>query len=85
MIPAKTKEAIDRYVNEKILPGGFLQSVLSNNLMGAFGGADDENRKALPEILAYVWNKIPARCCGSPERVRNWVTGNQEPKDSIGE
>ena len=66
MIPTKIKEAIDRYVQERIPPGGFLQSVLGNNLIGAFGGADDENRKALFDIVSYIYNEIPSNCWGSP-------------------
>ena len=49
MIPAHTKAALDRYVNDRLLPGGFLTAVLSNDLFGAVGSADSENLAALPE------------------------------------
>ena len=85
MIPTRTVETIDRYVQKRVRPGGFVQAVLENNLMGAFNSADDENREALFDIVCYIWNKIPAKCCGSPERVKDWLADKQEPKDSIGE
>ena len=50
MIPTRIKETIDRYVQERVRPGGFVQAVLENNLVEAFGRADDENRDALFEI-----------------------------------
>lgn len=34
-IPEHTKAALDRYVNDRIPPGGFLTAVLTNDLTGA--------------------------------------------------
>ncbi len=73
MIPAHTKAALDRYVNHKILPGGFLMKVLSNDLFGAVGQADSENAAALPEIVKYIYNQLPANAWGSQELVYKFV------------
>jgi hypothetical protein len=73
MIPAHTKAALDRYVNHKILPGGFLMKVLSNDLFGAVGQADSENAAALPDIVRYVYNEMPANSWGSQELVYKFV------------
>jgi hypothetical protein len=73
MIPSHTKAALDRYVNQKYLPGGFLMAVLSNDLFGAVGRADSENLAALPDIVKYVYNQMPANSWGSQELVYKFV------------
>lgn len=73
MIPAHTKAALDRYVNDRLLPGGFLTAVLSNDLFGAVGQADSENLAALPEIVRYVYNELPSGSWGSKDRIWRWV------------
>ena len=73
MLPTRTKDAIDRYVNDHRPVGGFLTAVLSNDLAGSFWKADEENRANLFHIMAYCWNEIPAPCWGSPEKVKAWL------------
>ena len=73
MIPNHTKESLDRYVNHKIMPGGFLQAVLTNDLFGAIGQADRENRAALADICIYIYNELPGNCWGSKDIVWKWV------------
>ncbi len=73
MIPAHTKAALDRYVEHKMLPGGFLMAVLSNDLFGAVGRADSENLLALPDIVRYVYNQMPADSWGSRDQIFKFV------------
>jgi len=73
MIPQLTREALDRYVNDKIPIGGFLLAVLSNDLFGAIGQADRENRAALADICEYIYNELPGNCWGSKDIVWKWV------------
>lgn len=73
MIPQHLKESFDRYVNHGIPCGDFLMAVLENNLMGAFGRADDFNRVILFDICEYVYNEMPAGCHGSKEDVKHWL------------
>jgi hypothetical protein len=70
---AEIKASLDRYADEGVPTGGFLQAVLSNDLMDAFGRADEGNRADLFEICSYVYNEMPAPCHGSPERVKAWL------------
>lgn len=72
-IPDTTIEALARYVNDKIPPGGFLLAVLENDLKEAFGRADIWNRGALHSIVSYLYNEVPSTCWGSPDRVRAWL------------
>ena len=71
-------QSLERYVEHRIAPGGFLLAVLSNNLREACGRADSENRYALFDIVGYIYNELPATCWGSPERVREWL--QREPQ-----
>ena len=72
-IPAHTKASLDRYVNDRIMPGGFLTAVLSNDLFGAVAHADRANLEALTEIVKYVYNELPSGCWGSKDIMWRWV------------
>jgi len=77
-VPRHTLGGIDRYVNERIEPGGFLRAVLENDLREAFGRADLINREALFDIVAYIYNECPAVCWGSREKVQAWLNPDPE-------
>lgn len=71
-IPDHTKGALRRYVEQGLMPGSFLEAVLTNDLMGATGRADPHNIFALKEICMFVYNEIPATAWGSRERMEAW-------------
>lgn len=73
MIPHYTKYSIDEYVNNKIPIGGFLHSVLSNDLFTAVTKADEANLRCLKDIVLYIYNHTPSACWGSPEIVKEWL------------
>jgi len=73
MIPQLLQDGLDRYVKRGIACGDFLTAVLENNLMEAFGRADDLNRINLFNICKYVYNEMPGACHGSPAKVREWL------------
>ncbi|MCF7795995.1 hypothetical protein K9M42_02780 [Patescibacteria group bacterium] len=72
-MPERTKKELDRYVQNGIPTNGFLEKVLSNDLFGAIGKADEENSEALHDICKYIYNKLPSRCWGSSEQVVSWI------------
>ena len=73
-IPSNTKDALVRYVERRIIPGGFLQAVLQNDLFAAVGYADQENLTHLRLIVQYVFNHIPTRFYGSRETLEEYTT-----------
>lgn len=77
-IEQRFKESLDRYVNEKVSTGGFLEAVLENNLTEAFGRADLEAMDNLRHIVCYCYNEIPGICWGSKEKVANWLQPEKE-------
>lgn len=72
-IPEHTRCALDAYAKEGVPVGGFLFAVLSNDLFGAVGHADDANYHALGEIVKYVYNNLPMGCHGSEKAVEDWL------------
>lgn len=65
--------AMERYLNNGIMPGGFLTAVLENNLVDAFCRADMENSANLKNIAGYVYNNIPSQAWGSKEKIGKWL------------
>ena len=75
MIPEHTLAALDRYVNHRLQPGGFLTAVLSNDLFSAVGRADSQNKLVLAEICQYIYNEVPGNAWGSYDAVRKYLKG----------
>lgn len=74
-IDINIKEALDRYIEHRISPGGFLKAVLENNLMEAIGRADTINRNNLHAICKYIYNELPGHIHGSKEKVKKHLEG----------
>jgi hypothetical protein len=65
--------AITRWVENGTPTGGFVRACLENNLLEAVIAADDENLKALPQIVLYLYGNVPGPCWGSPEKCVVWA------------
>lgn len=72
LIPEHMQGGVRRWIENGILPGGFLTCVLENDLKGALGRADMINRHRLFEIVEYFYSYAPALCWGSVEKVAAW-------------
>lgn len=59
------KQGIKRYVEEKVMPGEFLSSILANDLQAAFARADNAGLKALRALVMFVHNYVPSPICGN--------------------
>jgi len=64
---------IFRYVEEGVLPGGFLSAVFSNDLTGAVAHADDVNMRNLPAYVRFIYNHCPSDCWGDRDKVKAWL------------
>ena len=80
LVPAHLHGGLERYLQDGILPGGFLQAVLENKLKESFERADDISRAALPDIVHYLYNYVPMAAWGSPERVAEWTASIRSAK-----
>lgn len=72
-IPEGGQGALMRYFVHRISPGSFLRSVLENDLMGAFGMADDVNIRRVHVYAAFLYQHAPRGSYGSPEAVASWM------------
>ena len=66
-------ESITDYADNRVPPGDFLRAVLENDLRESFQRADEDNIESMFDIVQFIYNEIPARCWGSPEKVRDWL------------
>ena len=82
LIPPHMRDGVRRYFFNGIAGGSFLTAVLSNDLMGALGKADDENIGALPQYGVFLYNYVPAESFGSPARVKAWLDSFAEAESA---
>lgn len=77
MLPEHMRAGARDYV-ERRHPnvGGFLRAVLENDLVEAFGRADEINAAAMRDWAAWLFNEAPANCWGSPDKVRAWLAAS---------
>ena len=73
MIQQNIIDSLYQYAEEGRPTGGFLRAVLENNLMEAFGRADEKNRVVLEYIIQVVYWTLPSPCWGNPEKVNQWI------------
>jgi hypothetical protein len=67
--------SIDRYVNQHIRCGDFLNGVLENDLITACCHADWQNVTLIPIICNYLmFTDVPPNAWGSPKRVQAWLS-----------
>ena len=76
-IPDYMREALIRYFENRIEPGGFLIAILTNDLHEAAGHADETNRRLLWEYCGWLYNFAPAYAYGNSQRVIEWLDGGQ--------
>lgn len=72
-VPRHTAYALAEYIMHGRSVGGFIQSVLANDLMNSVYRADQENLAALKDICTYLYNHVPFGCWGSYDTVREWI------------
>ena len=72
-IPERMRGGIVRYILDGVEPGHFLSAVLTNDLTGAFGRADDENVRLIGDYIKFFYNYAPSGCWRSPENFKEWL------------
>lgn len=72
-IEPRFKETIDAWVKNARPTGSFIEAAIENNLKECFARGDEAALENLPHIVAYLYNKCPAHCWGSPEKARAWT------------
>lgn len=76
-IPEHILPGIARYLARGVVPGSFVEAMLTNDLRGVMQCADDQNIRAIPAIWSFLYNNIPSSAWGSPSNVSKWVRGRE--------
>jgi hypothetical protein len=71
-IPEHLWCGLERYLEHRLEPGGFLRAVLENDLSTAIRRADNESMSALKSIVIYLVNNGGDKW-GSKELVHRWL------------
>ncbi len=72
-IPEHMRGAMQRYMEHKIKPGGFLTALLENDLMSTLRKADDINKQRLYDYIVWLRNHAPSGSFGSNDVCRKWL------------
>lgn len=78
-VPDHTAETIENYLIRGYHPGGFVSSVLSNDLFGACTSCDHINKQAIVDIVKWVACMVPSASWGSRQAIADWI----EDKDGL--
>jgi hypothetical protein len=82
LIPDRIMQNLIYYVKGEEAPGGFLYTVLCNDLFGAIGRADSQMTPLIPLLVKYIHCKTPVGCHGSPELVKEWMSKPRKESQS---
>jgi len=72
-LPDYMIDGLVRYIVHGIEPGGFLSSVLENDLAWAAARADAVNRRNLFRYASFLLYGAPNGCWGSKSKVQEWI------------
>ena len=72
-VPEHTRTSLELYFFEGVEPGGFLYSVLTNDLMGACTRCDHINREAIVDIVKWMIHRAPQGSWGHRQRILDWM------------
>ena len=73
-VPNHLHDGLMRYFAQGILPGSFLQAVLTGSWERAILRADSFSLRGLPALVRFLQMECPAEAWGSRARVAAWTT-----------
>ncbi len=82
LLPEQYRGGLQRYIEHRIQTGGFLESVLRNDLMEACARIDDNQRVNFWNLAKWIYNNVPGCARGSHEKVQDWLRSDQ-PVETI--
>jgi len=81
-LPDHIREGFRGYIEDRTPPGGLVRACLENSLVGAFGAADEINRRRMFDIANFLYNEAPSPCWGSREKVKAWLHGEKHEAEA---
>ena len=77
-IPPRTLETLQAWIDTGRPMGSFCEAVVCNDLLRAVTCADNENRAALADVVAWMANNAPPACWGSFTNFERWSRHKRE-------
>jgi len=74
-LPYHSVDSLRGYIEMRSPVGGFLTSVLENDLQWAVIKADEVNAGRLKDYINFLNSQAPSLCWGSPAKVKAWLNG----------
>jgi len=71
-LPDYMQSGMKLYIERGVLPGSFLQAVISNKLVESFAQADDVNTHRLRDYADFLYNQAPLGSWGSEKAMIAW-------------
>ena len=68
-----TTQSANNFLMYGMMPGGFLEAVLRNDLYRAASCADHQNRNMLADVALSVYHNFPPGSFGNEENVKAWA------------
>lgn len=68
-VPEHLIDGLLLYILDGVVPGSCLEAILANDLMDAFGRADEHTARGMKAICTFLYSYAPADCHGSRKRV----------------
>lgn len=73
LLPEHMREGAKDYIERGYTPGGFLFSVLANDLVESFAHADATNLFMMSVWADWLVSEAPRNCWGSVAKVNAWL------------
>lgn len=77
-LPEHCRDGVRRYIEDGDPIGHFLTAVFENDLVHAFGLADEVNSARMRDYAAFLYNEAPSPCWGSKAVVEVWLKKHSE-------
>lgn len=74
LVPEHIHAGIISYSVDRVPPGHFLKSVFQNDLYKSLGYADEANRRAIGDIVGFIYAELPDECWGDESTYYRWIT-----------
>ena len=71
------RSGLELYLTRGLLPGDFLQALLSNSLTDTFARADETNGALIREWAKWIYWEFPSTAWGSKEIMLAWSKERQ--------
>lgn len=72
LLPGHMHEGVERWIENGIEGGSFLNAVMANDFEGMAQAADSYNMAALQRWAQFLYSYAPVGCHGSGQKMRQW-------------